>query len=143
MSVRKDVNTGLCAIVSAVFCLAGSAHAEIVPREVEVLTVPSGQPVSFHDAFVDRPATGLTARFRFIAPELTTHLETLGYDVLEGDLAYLCESFAVKRIAAPLPTLIVVSLSEAPVEFGSYDPDVMQVFEGYRPVDDTCAWEAF
>jgi hypothetical protein len=139
----RCLNTGLCSTFLAVTVLAGAAQADFTPREREVLNVPSGQPVSFHDSIVDRPATGLTARFRFIAPELSAQLETFGYEALEADLAYLCETFAVKRIAAPLPVLIVVSMSEVPVEFGSFDPDVTQVFEGYRPDGDTCAWEAF
>jgi hypothetical protein len=133
----------LYSVVLAATIFANGAQADLAAREAEVFNVPSGQPVSFHDSIVDRPATGLTARFRFIAPQLATHLQTNGYAAVEVDLAYLCETYAVKRIAAPLPALIVVSMSEVPVEFGSYDPDVTQVFEGYRPEGDTCAWEAF
>jgi hypothetical protein len=85
----------------------------------------------------------LTARFRFLAPELQVHLDDLGYANMEADLAHLCESFAIKRIAIPRPAFIVISLAEAPTEFGSSNPDVMQVFEAYRPQGETCEWEAF
>ena len=38
--------------------------------------------------------------------------------------------------------MIVVSLADRETEFGQSDPDVTQFFEAYRPVDNTCIWEA-
>jgi hypothetical protein len=121
----------------------GTAHADLTPRALEVLTVPSGQPVTFFESLLDRPAMGLTARFRFVAPKLPQTLVELSYDELEADMAYLCDTYAMARIATPVPTMIVISLAQRETEFGSVEPDVAQVFEAYRPADDVCEWEAF
>ncbi|WP_417249978.1 DUF6497 family protein [Celeribacter sp.] len=123
--------------------VAASAQADLSPVEPEVIEVPSGQPVAFHESLLDRPAMGLTARFRFLAPELGTRIDAMSYDELEADLFALCEGYALPRIAAPEPSQIVISLAEAPTEFGVAAPDVVEVFEAYRPDGDTCAWEAF
>jgi len=122
---------------------AASAHADLTPQELDVITVPSGQPVTFFESLLDRPATGLTARFRFVAPELPQTLAALSYDELEADLAYLCDTYAMPRIAAPMPSVIVISLSERETVFGSIEQDVAQVFEAYRPAGTVCEWEAF
>ncbi|NVK46537.1 MAG: acetolactate synthase [Rhodobacteraceae bacterium] len=120
-----------------------AALAELTPVEAQDLTVPSGQPVEFFETVMDQPAMGLTARFRFLAPELPRYLKDLSYEELEADLSALCVGYALPRLSTPEPAMIVISLSEAPTEFGSPDPDVAQVFEAYRPVDGVCEWEAF
>jgi hypothetical protein len=123
--------------------MASMAQAEITPVASDPITVPSGQSISFLDSLQDRPAGGLTARFRFVAPELSQNLKTQTYDQIEADLAYLCKSYALPRLGSPAPSMIVISLSERATEFGSAEPNVAQVFEAYRPVDTTCEWEAF
>lgn len=125
------------------FLVTVPAYADLSPRELDVISVPSGQPVSFYESMLDRPAMGLTARFRFVAPELQQKLTILSYDELEADMAYLCDTYALPRIASPVPSMIVISLAEREIEFGSVDPDVSQVFEAYRPAGNTCEWEAF
>jgi hypothetical protein len=127
----------------ALIFAASSAHADLTPRDLDVLTVPSGQPVTFFESLLDRPAMGLTARFRFVAPELAQTLVDLSYEQLEADMAYLCDTYALPRIASPVPSMIVISLSQRETVFGSVDPDVTQVFEAYRPAGETCEWEAF
>lgn len=126
----------LCVSVAA-------AQADLAPINVEPITVPSGQPVEFFESLLDRPGMGLTARFRFIAPELPQTLERMAYEALEADMAYLCATYALPRIAVPVPSTIVISLAERATEFGSVEPDVAQVFEAYLPAGDTCEWEAF
>ena len=131
----------ICAALSP--GLAFACAAELAPVEVEELHVPSGQPVEFYDTVMDRPGMGLTARFRFLAPQLAEVLKRLGYEELEGDLSYLCDSYALPRLGDPKPTVIVISLIERPTDFGTPSPDVAQVFEAYRPAGDHCEWEAF
>ena len=126
----------------ALACSLEPAQARLEARETEVLSVPSGQSITFQEAFVDHSPAGRTARFRFVAPHLRAHMEAAGYVAIEADLVHLCEQFALSRIVAPLPELIVISLAEAPIEFGSFDPDVMQVFEAYKPAGESCVWEA-
>lgn len=130
-------------IFGALLFSAASAHGELAPRDLDVLTVPSGQPVTFFESLLDRPAMGLTARFRFVAPKLAQALVDLSYEQLEADMAYLCDTYALPRIASPVPSMIVISLSQRETVFGSVDPDVTQVFEAYRPAGETCEWEAF
>lgn len=123
--------------------MAFAGFAELAPLEAQELSVPSGQPVTFFETVMDQPAMGVTARFRFLAPELPAYLERLSYDELEADLSSLCVSYALPRISAPEPAMIVISLSSAPTEFGTPDPDVAQVFEAYHPMGGSCEWEAF
>lgn len=135
------------AITAFVVCLAAAqapAQAELAPIVPEEITVPSGQPVAFFESLMDRPGPGLTARFRFLAPELAQWRNALSYEELEADMAYLCDTYALPRIdVVPAPSMVVISMSEAPTEFGVPAPDVLQVFEAYRPTETGCAWEAF
>ena len=125
------------------FCaLAAAGYAE-APVETEALSVPSGQPVVFLETVTDHPAMGLTARFRFVAPQLPTYVADLPYEALEADMAALCDSYALPRLSTPQPSTIVISLASEPVPFADPDPDVTQVFEAYSPVEDHCEWEAF
>lgn len=133
----------LVLLIAMSISVAASAHADLSPRVLDTITVPSGQPVTFFESLLDRPATGLTARFRFVAPELPQTLTILSYDELEADMAYLCDTYALPRIASPVPSMIVISLSERETIFGAVEPDVAQVFEAYRPADTICEWEAF
>ncbi|GAA3853390.1 DUF6497 family protein [Celeribacter arenosi] len=121
--------------------LTASASAEVQPFLPQDITVPSGQPVSFLETQITPP--GLTARFRFVAPELRDTVERLSFADLEADLAYLCETYALPRLGVPEPAHIVISLAEVPVELGTPAPDIVQIFESYRPVDEACEWEAF
>lgn len=137
MIARRIASAALASVVGF------AALAELTPIEAGELTVPSGQPVEFFETVMDQSAMGLTARFRFLAPDLPRYLKDLSYEELEADLSALCVGYALPRLSTPEPAMIVISLSEAPTEFGSPDPDVAQVFEAYRPVDGVCAWEAF
>lgn len=133
----------LSALTLLASVMAVSAVADLSPVEAQDLTPPSGQPVEFYETIMDQPAMGLTARFRFLAPQLSHYLDSLSYEELEADLSYLCDSYALPRLSVPEPAMIVISLTEAPVEFGAPAPDMAQVFEAYHPEDGSCEWEAF
>jgi hypothetical protein len=123
--------------------VATMAHAELASRETVPIEVPSGQPVSLIEGFVERSAAGLLARFRFVAPELAERLSELGYAGIEPDLRYLCETYALPRIAAPYPKLIVISVAQQEVGFAASTSDVVQVFESYELSGAECVWQAF
>ncbi|MCA0042965.1 DUF6497 family protein [Celeribacter litoreus] len=131
------------AVAALTVCMALAASAELTPIEAQELVVPSGQPVEFFESIMDRPAMGLTARFRFLAPELPAYLTRLPYEEVEADLAALCNDYALPRLANPRPSMVIISLSSEEVPFGESAPEVTQVFEAYRPEDTGCAWEAF
>lgn len=108
--------------------------------------MPSGQPVAFQDLILDETgAAGMTARFRFVTPEIARDGGSIGFDRAEGDMLALCEIFALPRIhdMTPAPDQIVISLSDRPVTFGTAAPEATQFFEAYRPEGGACVWEGF
>lgn len=108
-------------------------------QEADVVLL-SGRTVSFHD--VIRDGADDTLRFRFLEPDLAMVVEVIGYDRLEADMRFLCESYALPRIERA-PAQILISISDRPVTFGAPDPQATQVFEAYRPEDGACIWEGF
>lgn len=115
-----------------------------LPASAEEVTVPSGQSVTFLEAIQNEPGPdGLTARFRFVAPAIAGG--GIDFDTAAADMVYLCETYALPRLAAtgPAPAQVVISLSDRPVPFGQGAPDVTQFFEAYRIDGSTCIWEAF
>ncbi|MEZ5769546.1 MAG: DUF6497 family protein [Paracoccaceae bacterium] len=112
----------------------------------DVLDLPSGRAVTFLDVVHGAPGPGgLTVRFRFIEPDLRAVIDTTPYDELEADMHFLCETYAVEQISniGPQPSTVMISISDRPVEFGAQDPDVVQIFEAYRPESGACIWEGF
>lgn len=110
------------------------------------IEVPSGQSVTWVDSIMDAPGPdGLTVRFRFLAPAIARNGGTVDAEAAQADMAWLCENFALSRIAStgPQPSQIVISLSDRPVDFGQPDPEATQYFEAYRPEDGACVWEPF
>lgn len=113
--------------------LALSAHAQSI-------SVPSGQKLDLLEAFwedglEDTPAL----RLRFVAPEISG---ARTFAEIEPDFHHLCEvvglGYASEVIGNPL---IIVNLSDRPVEFGATDPDAVQYFEAFRIEDGECVWE--
>ena len=121
------------ALATAICLATAPTHAE------EVVTLPSGRIVTFHDVIETEDAS----RYRFLEPDLAMVVDVIGYEVLEADMRYLCETFALDRIEGGMPAQIFISISDRPVEFGVQNPDATQVFEAYRPEDGACIWEGF
>ena len=109
----------------------------------DLLSVPSGQPVHFMEMLWDRPGGGLIYRFRFIAPEIGQAGRQ--YEDVEADMQFLCESFALPRVAntGPQPSQIVISFSQEAVEFGVTTAEIAQFFEAYRVENEACILEFF
>jgi hypothetical protein len=108
-----------------------------------MIPVPSGQEVTLQDVVWNVPGPeGLTLRFRFVAPAIAG---TLGFEAAAEDMQYLCDTYALPRVAdfGPQPAQIVISLSAAPLPFGEPAPDTEQFFESYSLADGTCQWEMF
>lgn len=107
------------------------------------IPLPSGHQALFLDTITNAAGgAGLTYRFRFVAPWIA---EGADFETVSADMAYLCEAYALPRIAdiGPQPAQIVVSFTEKPLEFGQTAHDVIQFFEAYRPDGATCVWEFF
>ena len=112
-----------------------------------LIAVPSGQPVSLQEVVLNAPGPkGLTARFRFIAPQIARGGGTIDFDTASADMDHLCTSYALPRIATltgPRPAEVVISLSDRPVAFGDSQPEATQFFEAYVIEGEECLWEAF
>ncbi|MCH2095041.1 MAG: DUF6497 family protein [Rhodobacteraceae bacterium] len=110
---------------------------------VAALEVPSGQPVEFHEMIWNQPGSGLTYRFRFIAPELGQ--TGRGFDDVAADFEYLCNVYALPRLSSigPKPTDIIISMASEPTDFGQPSPEVTQFFEAFSLKDGLCIWEYF
>ena len=125
-------------------CLCALAPAAMAANASDdLLDVPSGQSVTFQEMLWDRPGGGLVYRFRFVTPEIGG--DGRDYMDVEPDMAFLCETFAIPRLAetGPQPSQIVISFSQKATEFGVADPDTVQFFEAYRIEDGTCILEFF
>jgi hypothetical protein len=105
--------------------------------------VPSGQPLTLQEVLVDDVANEVWLRFRFVAPQVARGSGTRDYDAVTGDMAHLCETFAIPYDAEYdlAGDVIVISLADRPTEFGVADPDATQLFEAFRPVDNACMLE--
>ncbi|WP_104493652.1 DUF6497 family protein [Paracoccus denitrificans] len=78
-------------------------------------------------------------------PVLPAAPDVLAQDPVHDDIVWLCENWALPRIAAPAPrpSQIIISLADREVPFGAFDPEAVQIFEAFRlpPDRDTCEWE--
>ena len=129
----------LALVLSALAAL--SACQEDAPAD-GAISVPSGREITLIEVVSNAPGNaGATARFRFLAPGLTSEEVA----ATEADMQALCDSYALPTIAGmvPAPQQIVISLSAEAVPFGEAAPDVVQFFEVYRPEGETCIWEPF
>ncbi|WP_189369030.1 DUF6497 family protein [Tateyamaria omphalii] len=121
----------------SVFCLSATCA---IAQEV-----PSGQPVSLSEVLLDAVGTESWVRFRFIAPEIAKGAGTISYAEAEGDFQALCDGFALTYIIdfELAVDVVVISLMDRPVPFGTSDPEATQFFEAFRPETNGCVWEAF
>ncbi|WP_299363975.1 DUF6497 family protein [uncultured Paracoccus sp.] len=71
--------------------------------------------------------------------------DILMQDPNHADVVWLCENVALPRIRdmAERPQQVVISIASEESEFGTFDPEVVQLFEGFRipPDRDVCEWE--
>lgn len=104
-------------------------------------------PGSDAEAAGDLAAAGDTAPRGGDAGEmpLPAAPDILMQDPVHKDIVWLCEHVALPEIAkmTPRPAQVVISLASAPSEFGTFDPGVVQLFEGFSipPDRDVCVWE--
>ena len=71
--------------------------------------------------------------------------DILMQDPVHRDIVWLCENYVLPRIArlSPRPSQVVISMASAESPFGSFDPQIVQLFEGFSiPASaDACIWE--
>lgn len=125
--------------ISAALVAAGAVAQDLID-------VPSGQPITFHDTVSGEPgAAGLTLRFRFLAPQIARDGDAMPFVTAEADMEHLCETYALPRLPemGPQAGQIVITLMDRPVPFGTVMPEATQFFEAYRPEGDRCVLAGF
>lgn len=133
------------ALTVAALCGAASAQVRVAEGSDAPIAVPSGQVVTLQDVIAEESGPdGATLRFRFTAPAIAAGG---GIDAATAaeDISHLCDSYALPQAARFVPdaALIVISLSDSPVEFGVSAPDVVQYFDAFAIDGDRCRWELF
>lgn len=131
----------------------GVAHDGNLTGAFVPVTVPSGQQVLLSEVLLDDTPGALWARFRFVAPQIARAADGIGdaadramdFERSAADMDHLCESLALDYLDqhALSPSMVVISFSDRPVEFGTSDAEATQFFEAYRPEGERCIWEAF
>ena len=112
----------------------------------DVIAVPSGQQVSLLEVITNtQGAAGMAVRFRFLAPAIARDTGGVDAETAMGDMDFLCETYALTRIAGagPQPAQIIISLSDIDVPFGEARPDATQYFNSYSIVDGSCVWDVY
>lgn len=124
----------------AVLAVASGCQEE--PAAGPMVEVPSGRALSLIDVITNAPGPkGAAARFRFLAPELTSE----DVEAAAADMQVVCDSFALGRTdgMVPEPQQIIITFMSAPAPFGEAAPEVVQFFESFRIENGACVWEVF
>jgi len=130
------------ALAAALISLS-ALPASQASAEASRVVLPSGQAVSLMQVLIEEAPP--LARFRFLAPEIGAASPARGYDDVAMDFGWLCEHLALPALDAvglEVPG-IVISMSSAPVDFGTTDPDITQFFEPFSLADGICLVEQF
>lgn len=118
----------------------------ITPGNGAALNVPSGQGVTLHETIFDMPAPDAAVyRFRFLAPAITRSGGTMDFAASIADMQHLCDTYALKSMAALLPAKVqvVISFADMPLPFGETNPEVTQFFVAFSVKDGKCHLEPF
>lgn len=112
------------------------------PPQSDVISDPAAEPEA--DPGIDEAAEQ-EADAMIDSPALPAAPGVLAQDPVHDDIVWLCENWALPRIASPgpRPSQIIISLASKETAFGAYDPAAVQVFEAFRlpPDRDACEWE--
>ena len=123
----------------------GPAVALADPWPVGEVVTPSGMTVTLEALlFEENPWSGDSlAVVRLVAPDLAQALADPF--ALRGDMDWACATWGLPAATtvSSAPDIIVVEMMAAPVERGSPDPAILQVFEQYRLSGPDCIWELF
>lgn len=115
------------------------------PVAAQLDDVPSGQSLTLNEVLIDSVGGEDWLRFRFLAPQIARGAGDVTYVDAEGDFVHLCEHVARPYLADQglSADVIVISLMDRPVEFGTTDPDATQFFEAFRIEDNRCVMDVF
>jgi len=106
----------------------------------------SGLKADLSEVLVDNVEGETWLRFRFVAPAIDRAAsDAVLFSQIEPDFTHLCRDFALPYEAKYTldADMIVISISDRAVDFGTTDPDATQYFEQFRAEGRDCIWEGF
>ncbi len=126
-------------------CVLSLALAATVTSAAQAQDVPSGQAVTLDEVLVDSVGAEAWLRFRFMAPQIARDGGSVSFDAARDDFLHLCHAVALPYMREfDLDTdVIVISMMDRVVPFGTSDPDATQFFEAFRIADGACAWDSY
>ena len=115
------------------------------------LVLPSGVEAQFHDAIWDEDLSAI--RLRFVVPQLSEPDSLYHADALRvfDDMQWLCETQTPGLFTDDASArdqgwnVVVITLMNTPIEFGTRDSDVFQLFEWFSLTMDGCEpeWDEY
>lgn len=108
--------------------------------------LPSGQEVALLEVMANVPGNaGLAIRYRFLAPAIAREGGSVSADAAGQDMDWLCQNYALKNLPAtgPVPSEVIISMSDRDLPFGESDPEATQFFNAYSIDGSNCLWEPF
>jgi|GEM_PF-995146 len=119
--------------------------SELAPPDPPFPEGVEGTPSARSEAEDDLAAAAADPRDAAGEMALPAAPDILMQDPVHRDIVWLCERFVLPRLAgqSPRPRQVVISMASAPSPFGSFDPEIVQLFEGFSipPDRDACLWE--
>ncbi|MEM6886835.1 MAG: DUF6497 family protein [Pseudomonadota bacterium] len=144
MSARLSVGYGRQHLDwSAVTGLGLAVVATLAVSPAGVFDVPSEEKVELYEVLVDQVGSETWLRFRFLVPSIARIGGTATFEEIEQDFEYLCREVALPYMAAYAleADVVVVSLLDRPVAFGSADAQATQFIDTFRVTTGACEWE--
>jgi hypothetical protein len=114
----------------------GAAEAREAAR-LDTILLPSGIEAQLQE--VRREGAG-QLRARYVAEGFRRDADL---EEIAADMDYLCAAHVLPELTPAEGAQVIVSLAEAPSEFGVANPEIAQVFEAYTIENGRCIWEAF
>ena len=111
----------------------------------QISALPSGQSVMLDAVLIDTVGGENWLRFRFLAPQIARGSDDVSYNEASDDFVYLCENVARPYLIdqSLSADVIVISMMDRPVVFGTSDPNATQFFEAFRIKEDSCEMDIF
>lgn len=120
----------------------GSAPSDAVQK---ALAAPSGVPMELYEVLIDEVGAETWVRFRFLAPAIARSGGSANFEDVETDFEFLCQDVALPylRDYGITADVVVVTLLDRPVEFGTADEEATQYIDAFRVAGGLCEWEGF
>ncbi|MEE4188798.1 MAG: DUF6497 family protein, partial [Roseobacter sp.] len=105
-------------------------------------TWPVLEALELFEVLVDQVGNEDWLRFRFLAPGIDKGADGLPFAEVQAVFERLCVEVAIPYLAeyGLSADVIVVTLLDRPVVFGTTDPDATQLIEAFRFKGQECAW---